>query len=234
MDKIYTRHKIRIPKIQYKNWRQKNKKLKVIFIIIICNIFVISIIRAVKPVFKSLCEEKAKSIATIVSNEQASAVMKEYSYNNLFDIEKDKDGNVKMIKSNIFVINEITSDVSIKIQNEINENGKKDVFIPLGTFTGSKLLSGRGPNINIKISTIGNVETDLKSEFISQGINQTLHRVYLQVKCEEEVLTAFGDIQTDIANQVLLLENVIVGNIPETFYNFEGTDQEETALETMN
>ena len=75
-------------------------------------------------------------------------------------------------------------------------------------FTGIKLLAGRGPNINIRISSIGNVETDLKSEFYSQGINQTLHRVYLQVKCNVDILTPFENITREITNQILLMENV--------------------------
>ena len=238
MDKIYTRHRIRIPKIKVNRWRNKSRKTKklfnLIFVLIIAFTTAIIIIRAITPVFNNLCEERAKSMVTIVSNEQATAVMKEYSYNNLFEIEKDNEGNVNMIKSNIFTINEITSDVAVKIQKEINENNNDNIGIPLGTFTGSKILSGRGPDINIKISIVGNVETDLKSEFIAKGVNQTLHRVYLQVNCNAVVLTPFQNIETKIENQVLLVENVIVGNIPESYYNFEGTDSKDTALETVN
>lgn len=91
-----------------------------------------------------------------------------------------------------------------------------------GSFTGIKLLSGRGPGIKIRISTVGNVETDLRSEFKAQGINQTLHRIYLQVKCEVSILTPFKDITRDISNQVLLMENVIIGTVPDTYYNIEG------------
>ena len=58
------------------------------------------------------------------------------------------------------------------------------------------------------------METDLKSEFTAQGINQTLHRVYLEVKCRVNILTPFQDIEKEITNQVLLVENVIVGRIP--------------------
>lgn len=236
MDKIYTRHKLRIPKITT-NFRGNKKKIKgsikIVVILILLVIIFIIISKAIYPVFKSLCEEHAKSMITIISNKQATEVMKQYSYENIFEIEKDNDGNVRMIKSNIFTINEITSDVAVKIQEEINKEGKDNIQIPLGTFTGSKLLSGKGPNINIRISTIGNVETDLKSEFIAQGINQTLHRVYLQVKCKASVLTPFNEIETEITNQVLLVENVIVGNIPDTFYNFNGKDEESTAIETL-
>ena len=102
-----------------------------------------------------------------------------------------------------------------------------------GSFTGIKLLAGRGPEIKIRISTIGNVETDLKSEFTSQGINQTLHRVYLQVKCQISILTPFEDITKDITNQVLLAENVIVGNIPNTYYNLEGIEDKNNALDII-
>lgn len=86
-------------------------------------------------------------------------------------------------------------------------------------------MSGKGPGVPIRVSTIGNVETDLRSEFTHQGINQTLHRVYLQVVCEVSILTPFEDITEKITNQVLLAENVIIGNIPETYYNLEGVGE---------
>ena len=93
-----------------------------------------------------------------------------------------------------------------------------------GSFTGYKLLSGKGPGVPIRISSIGNVETDLRSEFTAQGINQTLHRVYLEVECEISILTPFENITEKIINQVLIAENVIVGKIPNTYYNLNGLD----------
>ncbi len=77
------------------------------------------------------------------------------------------------------------------------------------------------------------METELRSEFTSQGINQTLHRVYLQVKCEVNILTPFDNISREITNQVLLMENVIVGNIPNTYYNLEGINGSSDALEVI-
>ena len=178
------------------------------------------------PIFETLCEDKAKSIATIISNEEATKVMGEHTYDELFTIEKDDNGNITMIKSNVIPINEIISDVAVRIQEQINARGRENIEIALGSFTGFKLLAGRGPGIKITISSIGNVETDLRSEFTAQGINQTLHRVYLQVKCQVSILTPFEDITREITNQVLLLENVIVGQIPNTYYNIEGTTQD--------
>lgn len=102
-----------------------------------------------------------------------------------------------------------------------------------GSFTGFKLLAGKGPGIKITISSEGEVETDLRSEFTSQGINQTLHRVYLQVKCNVNIVTPYDSISREITNQVLLMENVIVGNIPNTYYNLEGLNGTSEALEII-
>jgi len=227
--KIYSRPRIRLPKIFFsnggdKNLKRKQKIVKIFIIMIIAFSTVKIVLDAISPIFEALCEDKAKSIATIISNNEATNVMKDHTYDELFTIEKDNDGNITMIKSNVIQINEIISDVAVKIQNSINERGKENIKITIGSFTGSKLLSGRGPGIPIKISSIGNVETDLRSEFSAQGINQTLHRVYLQVDCEVSVLTPYNTISEKVSNQVLLIENVIVGKIPNTYYNLDGID----------
>lgn len=242
MYKIYSRHRYRLPKFKF-NYNKNKKKIKpqikrkittIIIIILIAISTVKLILDAVLPIFDTLCKDKAKSIATIASNEEATNVMKEHSYDELFTIERDQSGNITMIKSNVIPINEIISDIPNKIQEQINKKGKENIQIALGSFTGIKLLAGRGPGINIVISCTGNVETDLKSEFIAQGINQTLHRVYLQVKCEVTILTPFNNITSSITNQVLLVENVIVGNVPSTYYNLEGINGGSDALEAIN
>ena len=238
MHKIYSRPRIRIPKVLLQTGNklhsEKARKITIIMIILIIAFSTVKLaLDAVLPIFDTLCENRAKSIATIVSNEQATIVMREHSYDELFTIEKDNNGNITMLKSNVIPINEIISDVANKIQEELNKKGRENIEIALGSFTGFKLLAGRGPGVKIRISSIGDVETDLKSEFTAQGINQTLHRVYLQVKCNVNILTPFDNISRDIANQVLLLENVIVGNIPSSYYNFDGLNEARDALEVV-
>ena len=76
--------------------------------------------------------------------------------------------------------------------------------------------------------TDGTVETDLRSEFKEAGINQTLHRIYLEVKCNVNILTPYSTIKETIVNQVLLVEGVIIGNIPNTYYNIEGLKDEQS------
>lgn len=232
MDKIYSRKRIKLPKVKFNNknlgeFNSKNaKRIKILIIVVIAVFVAILIIKAIEPVINKQSIVVAKSIATKISNEQATAVMANYKYQDLCSIEKNENGNIKMIKSNIIPVNEIISDIAVRIQDELNKVQDGEVFIRLGTLTGSKLLSGRGPKVNFKIVTIGNVETDLKSEFSSAGINQTLHRIYLQVKCKVIVLTPFSSIEEEITNQVLLAEAVIVGNIPNTYYNLDGINKD--------
>lgn len=235
--KIYSRPRIKIPpifsnNIGDKNLKRKQKIVKIFIIMVIAFSTVKIVLDAILPIFDTLCKDKAKSIATIIANEEATNVMKEHTYDEIFTLEKDKDGNITMIKSNIIAINEIISDVAVKIQNTINQRGRENIEIALGSFTGFKLLSGKGPGVPIKISSIGNVETDLRSEFSEKGINQTLHRVYLQVDYEVSILTPYNSITEKVSNQVLLIENVIVGKIPSTYYNLEGFDSN-SALEII-
>jgi sporulation protein YunB len=234
--KIYTRYRFRIPKkktnVRFDNGKNA-KILKIIVILIIAILTLKFTLDAVTPIFDTLCEDEAKSIATIISNEKATEVMSRYSYAELYSVEKDNQGNITMIKTNIIPINEIISDIALKIQEEINAKGRDNISIALGSFTGIKLLAGKGPGVKITISSIGNVETDLKSEFTAKGINQTLHRVYLQVKCQISILTPFDNITREITNQVLLAENVIVGNIPSTYYNLEGLEDSKSTLEVI-
>ena len=130
-------------------------------------------------------------------------------------------GNISMINANVIAVNAIISDVALKIQEELNQENS-NFTIRMGSFLGSRLLSGKGPKLNIQMSTVGNIDTDLRSEFTSTGINQTLHRIYLQVECEVVVLTPISTVEETIKNQVLIAEAVIVGTTPDTYYNLEG------------
>lgn len=120
-----------------------------------------------------------------------------------------------MVSANIITVNEITSGVAVNIQKSLDNYSDTEVKLALGSFTGSKLLSSLGPNIKINLSTVGKINTDLRSEFESKGINQTIHRVYLQIDCAVDILTPLETFQSEVSNQVLLIENVIVGEIPE-------------------
>ena len=229
--KIYTRHRIKLPKITED--RNKRKIIKILLILFIAITIVRAVLLSINPIIEEKCKTVAKSIATKISNEQATLVMAKYTYEDLINVIKDENGNIKMIGTNIISVNEIISDIPIKIQEELEKSENNNFNIKLGSFFGSKIFSGMGPNINIKIQLDGTVETDLKSEFTSQGINQTLHRIYLDVVCKVSILTPVNVISEEIKNQVLLVEGIIAGEIPESYYNLEGLEKKD-AIEIVN
>lgn len=232
---LYSRPRIKIPKVFIFNKRSSNKKNrpnKMVAIIMIAIIVSTASIKAVAPLFNQLCSDKAKSVATIICNQQTTKCLKGYSYSDFVVIHTDENKNIKMLEANMININIVISNIAEQIQVGIDNTENEDIYISAGSFTGISLLSGRGPRVPIRISTIGNVKTDFKSEFIEKGVNQTLHRLYLEIECEISVLTPFNTINQKINNQLIIAENVIVGNIPSNYYNLEGINQNQ-ALEIV-
>ena len=85
----------------------------------------------------------------------------------------------------------------------------------------------------MSIIPVGSVTTEVKTEFKAQGINQTVYRIYLEVLCNVDIVTSYKTIETEILNQVLLVETIIVGGVPETYYDMDGL-QEEHAMEFID
>lgn len=180
------------------------------------------ILSYIEPVFETLCEEKVKSVATIISNQESTKAMNKYQYEELYTIEKDEAGNVVIIRSNVVPINNMISDLTEGIQNRFNEMEETEIHIPLGNLFGIYYFSGVGPSIPAKVKMTGTLDTEVKSEFIAKGINQTLHRIYVNFECYVKIITPIKNFQKQITNQFIIAEHVIVGNIPDSYYNLEG------------
>ena len=130
-------------------------------------------------------------------------------------------------------INKLNSQIALDIQNKLNNNESSKFYIRSGSFTGSKILSGRGPNVEVRMSTIGSVSTNIKSEFEENGINQTLHKIYIDINCNVSLLSPFKDLDESVNMQVLLSETMISGDIPDSYYDLEGMSPEDT-MNMMN
>lgn len=238
--KIYSRNRIVFQKPKKKNhggyipnFNFKNKPIfKILLIVLVEFLVVRNTVNAMNPIVEMMCKNRAKSIATMISNNQANIVMEKYTYQDLAVVLKDDSGKIQMVKLNIVPVNQIISDVAIAIQQELNNTKSTEFGIRLGSATGLRLLSGSGPYIKVKMSTIGNVETALKSEFKTAGINQTLHQIYLNISCEVSILTPFCSTTEKINNQILIAESIIVGDIPSSYYNFDNINYKD-AMETI-
>lgn len=214
-----------------------SEKTSIIMKFAIIIVVAISVYRAIfsyiEPVFETLCDEKVKSIATVISNQESTKAMNKYQYDELYTIEKNHEGNVVMIRSNVVPINNMISDLTEGIQNRFNEIEETQIKIPFGNIFGIYYFSGLGPSIPTKVITTGTLDTEVKSEFIAKGINQTLHRIYVNFECNVKIITPVKNFEKKITNQVIIAEHIIVGNIPDTYYNLEGMTSTDDVLNVI-
>ena len=99
----------------------------------------------------------------------------------------------------------------------------RELSIPVGTLTGSALLAGRGPRISVRMESVGSSSARFENRFTSAGINQTNHRIVLEVNVSVSILLPGFTTATQVANEVTVAETVIVGAVPDT-YPYFGTD----------
>lgn len=221
MDKIYSRPRI---KIFYSTGSKFKKKLSIVVIITITIFTMVIAIKSIDPIFENLCKDRANEIATRILNEEATEVLKKYNYKEIVSITKTEKNNI--LKTDVSVINQIASDLALQVSNRLKNLADQKIKIPIGAISGNKYLFGIGPGISITIIPSGTVTTELKTEFREQGINQTVYRIYLEVVCDEKILTSYNSIDTKIINQLLLVETLIVGDVPATYYNLDGIETE--------
>lgn len=234
MDKIYSRGKrIRLPQktnlIDDKKHREKkklDKKVKMIITLLLISSIAFLIayrtIEIIAPVFDEVSTNKVKGVAVQISNEVARDVMEQYEYSDLVTIHKDEQDKISMLETNIVNINKIRTEIAGKMQKNINDIGSGELGLALGSFTGIKIFIGKGPIVPIKITTIGDIETEYISQFKEAGINQTHHQICLNIKCTVGIMSPFETVTKTLKTQVVLAENIIVGDIPDTYYNFNG------------
>lgn len=221
MDKIYSRKRI---KIFYSDNKTIKKKLVIVLLIVVIVLTVVSSVRSINPIFEELCKEKAMTIATEIVNTESTNVVHKYEYKDIVSINKTEKDNI--LKTDVTVINDIASDIAVEITKKLQEREKEKIKIPIGALLGNKYLAGMGPAIDILIIPVRTVKTDIKTEFKACGINQTMYRIYLEIVCNVNIVTSYKTINTEVVNQVLLVETVVVGNVPETYYNLEGIDKD--------
>lgn len=137
-EKIFSRSRIKIPNIKLDKLKNNKNFRKVITIIAVLSIAIIVLriaINAVIPIINEQCITMAKSIATKVSNEQATRVMGDYDYEDFCEVIKDDENNIKMININMITINKIISDIPILMQEELEKEENNTFKLKLRKFS---------------------------------------------------------------------------------------------------
>ncbi|MGM9602639.1 MAG: sporulation protein YunB [Faecousia sp.] len=143
-------------------------------------------------------------------------------YDRMIYFEKDLDGRITAVKTNMSEVNRLKTDILNLINDEILSLDTTDLGIPLGSLILPEFFSGKGPNIPIKIISIRNSDASFSSSFSEAGINQTLQQLTMHVQVDVTVLLLGETESFTVTSEVVVAETIIVGQVPETYLKTGG------------
>ena len=176
--------------------------------------------KIVCPIVITLSEEKVRSLSTKVISSAVAQVLVEdaVNYKDIVDIKYDNNNDVKSIEVNSVQVNMIVRRATELVQFEMDTLGKEGITVAMGTFTGIPFLFGVGPNISLQLVPVGTVNTNFLSSFQSVGINQALHKLYFKIETSVGMILPAMTTNFSTSLDVVLCENIIVGKIPEIYF----------------
>lgn len=145
----------------------------------------------------------------------------EIQYNSLISLEKDAEGHITALQSNMAAFNRLQSDITQDVLSRLEQVSDIDLSIPIGTLTGSALLVGRGPGITIRMQSVGSCSAHFENQFDQAGINQTTHRILLCIDVSMSILLPGFRTSTQVSNTFSVAETVIVGGVPDSYTYFD-------------
>lgn len=172
----------------------------------------------IKPTLTSICEVRARVIATQIINKTVrDELNKDTLKDKILIPSYDNNGKVNMIRTDALVMNRISNNIAKNVQNEIVNLKNQTFSIPLFTALDNQLLANKGPNLDFTILHQGSVLVDFITEFEESGINQTRYKIYITVGVDMRIISPIITGNTTVNNNVLIAEIVIVGDVPESY-----------------
>ena len=144
-------------------------------------------------------------------------------YDRIVFFEKDLDGKITALKTNMSEVNRLKTDILNRINDEILAMDSSDLSIPIGSLVLPELFAGKGFGIPVQILSIRNSDAAFHSHFTEAGINQTLQQITMEVIVDVSVLVLGKTDSFTVSSQVVVAETIIVGQVPEMFFQNGGT-----------
>ena len=177
-----------------------------------------------RNVIRDLAETQVKNTTSDLTNDAIAKQIADgvIQYDRIVYFEKDLDGRITALKTNMSEVNRLKTDILNLINDEILALDTSDIGIPLGSLFLPELFSGKGPAIPVRILSIRNSDATFSSKFSQAGINQTLHQLTMIVSVDVAVLVLGQTSSFTVNSEVVVAETVIVGDVPSTFLQTGG------------
>ncbi|MFW5992309.1 MAG: sporulation protein YunB, partial [Halanaerobiaceae bacterium] len=197
-------------------------KIIFVFVLILCVIFFM-IHNTITPVFFGLAEAEAIRLANRVINQSVERESEKLKYTDLVHYTYNDQGDITMMQPDIKYVNSFISRVSYSIQQNFSKIDRQTVSIPITRVLGIELLAGLGPDVEAKIIPVGFTRPPrIEDTFTSAGINQTRHKIYLDLIVELKLIVPFSTGKIDVPATVPVTEVVILGRVPRVYIGVDG------------
>lgn len=198
-----------------------SKKLRfvcffVAFSLIFINIF-FAVLTRFKPVFEEKASHAAKTMAIDIINKATDDVFFDISSPDLVIIDKGEDGEITSVSADTIEMNRLKTKLSKSVQEYAENTEESTIYIPIGSLTNFSVLQGFGYRIPINIRSDGFAKIDFDDEFVSCGINQVKHKIFMMVSVRISVVSAVFSKSEIVTTEVPVAETVITGTVP-TYY----------------
>ena len=182
-----------------------------------------------REIIGQLAETQVKNTTSDLTNDAIAKQIADgiIQYDRIVFFEKDLEGRITALKTNMSEINRLKTDILNIINDEILALDTSDIGIPMGSLFLPELLSGKGPVIPVHILSIRNSDAVFSSNFVQAGINQTLHQLIMVVSVDVAILVLGQTGSFTVTSEVVVAETVIVGDVPNTFLQTGGNYESE-------
>lgn len=211
--------------MEYYTKRKSHKYLIFILGIIVAfvgfNTILIFFDRKVMPAVIKIAEIMANSQTLNIINEESIKILNDdFKYDEMVKIEKDNEGNIILIQADTSKLNKIAAELSTNCNNAFKDMDNATIKVPLGWMSDRSIFYNLGPSIKVNIEPIGNISTSYESKFESAGINQTRHKIYLNISAKVRLKLPMNNDDIDVTTQIPVSDTIIVGKIPNTTIGF--------------
>lgn len=165
---------------------------------------------ALSAVTPQLVEEAVRSYVLSCMNRAVAEQLDDFEES--FVTVTEQDGTVSLLQMDQSAMNTLKANVAEVLEKSINRNAA--VSIPIGSLCGVKLLNGRGPAVPLKLHLEGGVSVSFRSELTTAGVNQSCHRVLLELTVSACSQSKKFPAQITECTETVLSETVIVGEVP--------------------
>ena len=205
-------------------WRLRRFFYRMLILLVIVLLIFLMFRSRYRLVIRDLAQTQVKNTTSDLTNDAIAKQIADgvIQYDRIVYFEKDLDGRITALKTNMTEINRLKTDILNIINDEILALDTSDIGIPLGSLFLPEFLSGKGPAIPVHILSIRNSDANFVSDFTQAGINQTLHQLTMEVSVDVAVLVLGETSSFTINSEVVVAETVIVGEVPQTYLNTGG------------